>query len=215
MTAQQPLPAGGTPDPDDYPGSLGDPAVRARRMAMLDRPHARRLAAHVAALRTGGHGYVPDFDPLDGGSDARLLFLLEKPGPRTVPPAGSGFVSRNTADPTANACRAFMLQAGIDRCDTVIWNIVPWWNGTMALNTAELRTGADALQETAALLPALRGVVLVGNRAATWGGPALDGLGLKTFRTVHTGMQARNGRHSRDRWLDIPRLWREAWQAVA
>lgn len=85
----------------------------------------------------------------------------------------------------------------------------------MALNAAELRAGADALTATVALLPALRGVVLVGNRAATWGAPALDGLGLKTYRTVHTGMQARNGRHSRDRWLAIPHIWREAWQAVA
>ena len=215
QTPSEAMVTGEVLSPDDYPGSLGDVAVRARRVAMLDRPPMRPLAGRVRALRADGRGYVPDFDPLDGGTAARLLFLLEKPGPRTVPPAGSGFVSRNTDDPTAKACRAFMLEAGIDRRDTAIWNTVPWWNGTMALTGAELRDGAAALRETVRLLPALRGVVLVGNRAAEHGAPALDGLGLTLFRTVHPGMQARNGKHSRDRWLAIPALWREAWQAVA
>ncbi len=200
---------------DDYPGSLADPAVRARRVAMLDLAHARPLADHVRRMREEGGGFVPDFDPLDGGIAARLLFLLEKPGPRVVSPDGVGFVSRNNPDPTARNCRAFMLEAGIDRRQVAIWNIVPWWNGTMAITAGECRAGAAALRIILGLFPGLRGVVLVGNRAAEHGAPVLDGSGLKLFRTVHPGLQARAGPRSRDRWLAIPQLWREAWQAVA
>ena len=199
---------------DDYPGSLADPAVRARRLAMRDRPHARPLADHVCRMREEGRGFVPDFDPLDGGIDARLLFLMEKPGPRVASPDGVGFVSRNNPDPTARNCRAFMIEAGIDRRQVAIWNIVPWWNGTMAITAAECRAGADALRAILGLFPRLRGVVLVGNRAAAYGAPVLDGSDLKLFRTVHPGLQARAGPRSRDRWVAIPLLWREAWQAV-
>ncbi len=202
-------------DPDDHPGSLADPAVRARRLAMLVRPHARPLADHVCRMREEGVGFVPDFDPLDGGTEARLLFLLEKPGPRVVSPDGVGFVSRNNPDPTARNCRAFMIEAGIDHRQVAIWNIVPWWNGTMAITAAECRAGAASLRVSLGLFPRLCGVVLVGNRAAEHGAPVLAGSGLKLFRSVHPGLQARAGPHSRDRWLAIPELWREAWQAVA
>lgn len=200
---------------DDYPGSLADPGVRGRRVAMLGLAHARPLADHVRRMRGGGLGFVPDFDPLDGGIEARLLFLLEKPGPRVVSPDGVGFVSRNNPDPTARNCRAFMLEAGIDHRQVAIWNIVPWWNGTMTITAAECRAGAAALRVTLGLFPRLRGVVLVGNRAGEHGAPVLDGSGLTLFRTVHPGLQARAGPRSRDRWLAIPALWREAWQAVA
>ena len=79
---------------------------------------------------------VPEFDPLDGGVDARVLFLLEKPGPMTSgvdgtkQRTGSGFISRNNDDPTAEAIFNFMQQAGISRKMTISWNVIPWWNGT-------------------------------------------------------------------------------------
>jgi hypothetical protein len=51
---------------------------------------------------------VPEFDPLDGGVEAQVLFLFEKPGPMTAElggskRSGSGFISRNNDDPTAEA----------------------------------------------------------------------------------------------------------------
>jgi hypothetical protein len=51
---------------------------------------------------------VPDFDPLDGGVNAQVLFLLEKPGPMAAEDgkrAGSGFISRDNDDGTAEAIR--------------------------------------------------------------------------------------------------------------
>src|SRR6476659_4548988 len=77
----------------DGPRSLRDEVVRIERRAMLTSPHVAPLAAFAQSLRDAaasgasivaqvGTGVyeVPDFDPLDGGIGARLLFLFEKPG---------------------------------------------------------------------------------------------------------------------------------------
>src|SRR4051794_39603585 len=105
--------------PDDLPGSLRNQEAVLRRRAMLDSTHMHPLNAYVRRLAGHSRGFVPDFDPLDGGIEAKLLFLFEKPGPRTFPPAGSGFISRNNDDPSAVNCRAAMIQAGIPRRGTL------------------------------------------------------------------------------------------------
>lgn len=51
---------------------------------MLAQSHIAALTAYAAKLRKGHPVEVPDFDPLDGGMNARVLFLFEKPGPMTV-----------------------------------------------------------------------------------------------------------------------------------
>lgn len=69
---------------DDRPRSMRDAAVRERRRAMLGDPHINPLTYYVAKLRQSGSNEVPDFDPLDGGVNARVLFLFEKPGSAPV-----------------------------------------------------------------------------------------------------------------------------------
>jgi len=141
-------------------GTLGDPAERERRRALLVLPHAAPLAAYAAGLRRPGV-QVPDFDPLDGGTAARVLFVLEKPGPGIHP---GGYVSRDNDTPTAAAIRSFVRQAGLPRRETALWNLVPWWNGTTAVTAAERAAGVQALAGLLALLPGLDTAVLVGRR---------------------------------------------------
>src|SRR4051794_39202793 len=69
------------------------------------------------------HGFVPDFDPLDGGARARLLLLLETPGPRIFT---SAFVSRDNPTGTAANLFRFTQEVGIPRREMLIWNTVPW-----------------------------------------------------------------------------------------
>ncbi len=193
--------------------TLRDPAVLARRRAMLTLPHVAPLAAYAARLRVAGLGLpvpgrqvpdsqVPDFDPLDGGMAARVLFVLEKPGPGIVP---GGFVSRDNDTPTAQAIHAFMRQAGLPRAETVLWNLVPWWNGTTAITAAERLAGAQALRDLLPLLPRLDTAVLVG-RTAGAARPMLDGL--RVLSSAHPSPQVRAG--FRDRWDAIPEVWRQA-----
>ena len=181
---------------------------------MLDEPHMRPLRDYACHLRTLGGGFVPDFDPLDGGTAAELLFLLEKPGPKTAPPVGSGFVSMNNPDPTANAFRAFLHRTTIPRTAIVLWNVIPWWNGRVAIGSDERRLGALQVPPLLARLPRLRGIVLVGNAAATLAQPHLAGLGLKVFRTVHPSRQSAIGPRSRERWEKLAEAWQSAWDEL-
>lgn len=111
---------------------------------------------------------IPYFDPLDGGTKADCLFLLEAPGPKAV---ASQFVSRDNPDETAKNIFLLSREAGIDRHRTVLWNVVPWYIGTgkkiRPANSGDLGAAAPALMELAALLPALHTIVLLGNKAAT------------------------------------------------
>ena len=129
--------------PDDKgPACLARPNAVLRRRTLLDQPHVRPLVDYVGKLQGRGLGFVPDFDPADGGTEARLLFLMEKPGPKTCPPIGSGFVSRDNAGPSARTLRSFLAEAGVPRHGTVLWNTIPWWNGTIAMTNAEKRSAA-------------------------------------------------------------------------
>jgi len=126
----------------DQPRMLRDREQIALRRKELSKPHIEPLTQFVESLRGRGLGSVPDFDPWDGGINARALFLFEKPGPRAF---ASGFISRNNDDPTAENTLKFMQYAKIPRQETCIWNVVPGWNGTIRLTNAELRRGTDAL----------------------------------------------------------------------
>jgi hypothetical protein len=155
---------------EDQPRSMRDPALRERRQAMLSLPHMVRLKTFSQNLRRPGLE-VPDFDPADGGVKAQALFLFEKPGPMTVTGGrgkrtGSGFISRNNDDPTAEAVFHFMREAEIPRELTILWNVIPGWNATRAVTPAELRGGVASLNDLICLLPALKVVMLVGQNAA-------------------------------------------------
>jgi uracil-DNA glycosylase len=155
---------------------------------------------------------VPDLDPCDGGTDARLLLLLEKPGPGAGRRDGdAGFVSFDNPSPTARAGRAFLREAGVPRGGVAIWNAVPWWNGTTRLTAAERRAGLDALDPFLALLPQLAAAVTVGRTAAA-AGNRLAARGLAVFASAHPSPQVRAARP--ELWRAIPAVWREAAAAA-
>jgi len=82
------------------PKSLIVPAACKERAGMLSLPHMLPLRDFVESLRNemGPEYEIPHFDPLDGGINAQVLFLLEAPGSKAV---ASGFVSRHNPDETA------------------------------------------------------------------------------------------------------------------
>jgi hypothetical protein len=195
------------PQHNDGPRTLRDPRERERRNAMLTMPHVAPLVHYTAGLRERDGVEVPEFDPLDGGVDAKYLFLFEKPGPMTAAAgrrAGSGFISRNNDDPTAEATFNFMRQAGIPRRATVIWNIVPWWNGTRKIIADEIRDGAASFVSLRGYLSKLSAVVMVGEKAARLQ-PYLKSTGLELFQTCHPSPLVRA--RFRSRWEAIPSEW--------
>lgn len=168
-------------------GTLAEAAVLAERAAARDAPHMRPLTRYVAALRRR-HGAVPDVDPFDGGTAARLLLLLETPGPGSAP---LRFVSRDNPTGTAANIRRFGDEAGLARRDMVIWNAVPQViHAAGARNRAprrsEIAAGLEDLPGFLALLPRLRVVVLAG-RVAAEAGPRLAAArpGLPVLEMPH------------------------------
>mgnify|MGYP001765120915 CR=1 FL=1 len=197
------------------PRSLRDPQVVAHRRSLLKLPHMCPLTDMVDELRAEERGYVPDMDPLDGGVGARLLFLMEKPGPMTAPreagKQGSGFISRDNDDQTAAAIFGFMNASRIPRDQTLLWNAIPWWNGTIRITPQEWRDGLSRLEALTALLPDLRGVVLVGKKAER-ARAFLTERGLSVWASAHPS--PRNRAAYPARWNAIPEIWSEAARSI-
>lgn len=195
----------------DAPRTLRFPKAIAARQQMLAEPHIAPLAAYVQGLRAKHPDWeFQDFDPLDGGIEADLLFLLEKPGPMTSPKhkkKGSGFISRNNNDPTAEAVFKFMIEAGIPRKRTVLWNVIPGWNETIDTTSLEVRKGIDELKNLLPLMPKVRTVVLVGGEAQR-ALPHVQKLNLRVFTSLHPG--PRVYQFHPERWKAIPDDWRAA-----
>ena len=116
---------------------------------------------------------MPDFDPADGGAAARILLLLETPGPAI---GRTGFVSMDNATGTSANLRRFVAASGVARGTLAIWNAVPWVIHAGGPNrvprAAEIRAGLATLPTLLPLLPGLRCIVLAG-RVAGLAAPAL------------------------------------------
>jgi len=179
---------------------------------MLHLPHIAPLAEYCRHLRAEGRGTVPDFDPRDGGVAAQVLFLMEKPGPMTdnnglTGRTGSGFISRDNDDPTAEAIVHFMEEAAIDRGQSILWNTVPWWNGTRKVSAEELSTGIERLAGLLDLLPTVRVVVGVGAKSLK-AQEFIKRRGLPFVPSMHPSPINRARR--RVAWEKIPHQWSSA-----
>jgi hypothetical protein len=163
-----------------------------------------RYAAHVRAINLlvddlrdpAGRGWIPHVAPWHGGIQARLLFVLRDPGPKTQEGTGSGFLCIENDDQTAERqCNAF-AQAGIHARDTTPWNAYPWYVNR-ALNASERQAGVNPLLRLLGLMPHLQVILLQGRDAQnTWDRLArqhpdlAQRQNLQVVRTYHPSRQA-------------------------
>lgn len=144
------------------------PEIGTPRPGIEDNPDRLSALERFRAGLEAIHGTVPHFDPRDGGDRARVLLLLETPGPRGGPVR---VVSRDNPTGTARNLTRFCAAAGLAREDTVLWNVVPWLihrpgATNRAPTRAETEAGLALVPGLLALLPHLRAVVLCGRHAA-------------------------------------------------
>jgi uracil-DNA glycosylase len=186
----------------DRPRSNAEPDEIQRKLALLDAARMAPLSAYVRRLRKhrGGDSSVPWFDPTEAGTDARILLLFEAPGRRATAERGSGFISPDNNDATADNMWHLLRSAGVDRArEVVTWNVVPWYIGTeqriRAFRPSDLAEARGALLELMTLLPNLRVAVLFG-RAATRAWEAL-GVTLPAIPAPHPSPQNLSTRPAR------------------
>jgi uracil-DNA glycosylase len=193
----------------DAPRSNREAEELDRKRRLLTAAHVAPLHEYVQGLRLErGGDRVPDFDPTEAGINAPILLLLEAPGGKaTRERGGSGFVSPDNDDGSAENMWKLLGEAGIDRArDVVTWNIVPWYIGSdHKIRRAEPRDLDEArpyVEELLGLLPDLRVVVLIGRRAAQ-GWRHLHITGPQTVEVPHPSPQNLNTRRgSRGRLLE-------------
>ena len=66
------------------PKILRDKKVIKNLLNRINEPHVKKLNNYVKQLRKNGLYKIPYFDPNDGGTDAKVLFLLEAPGRKAI-----------------------------------------------------------------------------------------------------------------------------------
>lgn len=158
------------------PKGLKDPIAVAARTALLGTaPSAQPLREWTRDLideRVAHHPeiLIPHFDPAEAGVDARVLVVMEAPGPMTNTGnrrPGSGFISVDNNDETAKNCWTLRDEVGLDETRTLHWNIVPWYLGPASTKpkARELAEGAHALQSLLTILPNVEVIIVCGRIA--------------------------------------------------
>jgi uracil-DNA glycosylase len=113
--------------PPTTPRGNRDRAVVEDKLARRFEPHVKALNELVEEINQETGKRAPWFDPDGGGVHAKVLFLLETPGTHADGDKGSGFISADNNDGTAETFFRIRDQAGLPRNQLVAWNIVPWY----------------------------------------------------------------------------------------
>jgi hypothetical protein len=175
---------------------MRDPHYRQQQWDGRRVPHIAPVNALVDDLMASpGRAGVPYVAPIYGGVDARVLFIARDPGPMTQrETGGSGFLSLENDDASAERFATLLEQSGIPVAETLPWNAYPWYINRQP-RAAELEDGVEPLRRLLGLLPKLQMVVLLG-RSAQDGWKRLArrypdlARRLEVVSTYHTSNQA-------------------------
>lgn len=173
---------------------MRDPEYRRHQHSLVYIDRLAPINQLVDALRSEEGEWMPYVAPTYGGIEARILAVFRDPGPRTQQDKGSGFLSLENDDPSAERHLGFVTDAGISPTDLTVWNTYPWYiNRNPA--SGEIDRGLDPLRRLIDLLPELQVVIAHGGAAQTaWQRferkypRAADRL--EVIKTYHTSQQA-------------------------
>jgi hypothetical protein len=149
---------------------ISSPAFRAEQHRGIRLPHIAPFTDLIDELRTvPGRGWMPYLAPMYGGVNARVLSILQDPGPGTHDKDGSGMLCVENDDDAAELYATLLDQAGIPAAELLPWNAYPWYRhkrgSSNAPTGAELDAGIEPLRRLIALAPQLRVVMLHGGSA--------------------------------------------------
>jgi uracil-DNA glycosylase len=197
-------------DPATAPRAHRDPRAVERKRQLLDSSHVAPLPDFVHRLSAERGVTVPWFDPNEAGIEARILMLFENPGRRADAAQGSGFISADNDDKSAENMWSFLRESGIDRRrDVLAWNIVPWYLGNERkigeVRVSDIEEARAPLLELLRLLPQLRVVVLFGRKAQAGWHCARPEVDVPVLEAPHPSGRWLNG-HPEDRAVIVKTL---------
>ncbi|MGW6425918.1 uracil-DNA glycosylase [Nocardia sp. NPDC055053] len=173
---------------------MRDPEYRRHQHSLIYIDRLAPINQLVDALRSEQGEWMPYVAPTYGGIEARILAVFRDPGPRTQQDKGSGFLSLENDDPSAERHLGFVTDAGISPTELTVWNTYPWYiNRNPA--SGEIDRGLGPLRRLIDLLPELQVVIAHGGAAQTaWQRferkyPRIAGR-LEVIKTYHTSQQA-------------------------
>jgi Holliday junction resolvase RusA-like endonuclease len=176
---------------------MREPAYRAEQWRDRYATHIEpinRLVDELGAQAAAGR--PPYVAPMYRGVHAPVLAILRDPGPMAAGVQGSGFLSVENDDQTAERQCGFFAEAGIDPADVVPWNAYPWYINDTPSRT-QLAEGVEPLRRLIALMPGLRVVLPAGKDAqAAWQlfssrhGALIRARGIEAISTYHPSRQA-------------------------
>lgn len=140
------------------------PAFRADQHARLHEKHIKPITDLVDELSRVGNGFIPHVAPLYGGINAKVLTILQDPGPKTQSDAGSGMLCAENDDPTAELFSNCLDAARLDVARTIPWNAYPWYINKSP-TASQLDAGLIPLWRLLDLLCKVSVVMLMGRRA--------------------------------------------------
>lgn len=161
-------------------------------------PSVRPINKYVDKLRSEHRVSTPYVAPTYGGVDARLLTLMQDPGPKTDRnnADGSGMICLDNVDLSAARQKFFLDEAGIGISEIVSWNAYPWPKPHPQTDRSD-REAAEALRGFLMLTPNLEAVILNGTVAKRiW--RVLEEIdpgcvaGISPYPTFHTSERAVN-----------------------
>jgi hypothetical protein len=142
---------------------MGEEHYRKDQWARRYDPHVESVNRLVDALRGESGLPIPYVAPSYGGTEAEVLFLFQAPGPMTDDRhGGSGFLSSENDDPTAQLFAECLDVAALDSGRVITWNARPWIGAVPAAGQPDV---TDWLRRLLRVAERVRVVVLLGRVA--------------------------------------------------
>lgn len=144
---------------------MRDPSLRDQQWQGRFEPHVAPINRQLEAWAEGrGVPAPPLVPPHLGGTAARIVCVLRDPGPRAGGPNGSGFISWENDDPTAERHQLVAYSAGIRDNDVITFNSCLWYINAEP-TTAHLASGIDEFLTLLGLIEKPEAIIFHGGTA--------------------------------------------------